>query len=87
MPEFKEGDRVIYTSGRHGTNNSNPLTPGRYACEGTVQTVTNYHGVSNIVVLWDNENTNNYSTFDLDFALGGNKTNPNIAFRIKKRNL
>lgn len=70
-PKLKQGDRVIYVSGNYGSAGNNPLTPGRFACVGTVDNRPVY--TYKILVDWDNGHHNTYSEFDLKLAKDSGK--------------
>jgi len=63
---FEVGDRVIYTSGEHGTGKHNPLWGSYDECEGTVMTEEVETWVQ---VKWDNGTENSYHDDDLEFVL------------------
>ena len=77
------GDRVVldkncgYRLGR-----GNPEHGTRYACEGTVRSVTVNMRLP-IRVSWDNGRSNGYHPTNLTVISRG-KDNPNISFRLKK---
>jgi len=54
---FKVGDRVAYTSGRHGDSRYNPLWGGVHGY--TVGTIY-YRYINACYVVWDNEFKNSY---------------------------
>ena len=62
---FEVGDRVIYTSGEHGTGKHNPLWGSHDECEGTVMTEEVYTWIQ---VKWDNGAQNSYHHDDLEHA-------------------
>jgi len=87
---FKKGDRVYYVSGVHGALSNNPLIDTKYECQGSVREIRD-SGFS-ISVRWDNGTSNSYNSGDLvhaDIVINRPlpKTDPNSAFRIKKKRL
>ena len=87
---FEKGDRVYYVSGAHGALSNNPLIDTKYECQGSVRNIR-ASGYS-ISVKWDNGTQNCYNSEDLVHAnIVVNrplpKTDPNSAFRIKKKRL
>ena len=79
---FYSGDRVYYTSGKHGVSRVNPLKGTELECVGTIDHVESTF--SHVTVLWDNGAHNSYTNKDLALADGVDEPNPNLAFRIKK---
>ena len=65
--KFQKGNRIKYTSGRHGDSPTNPLWNGRYGqIYGNIKQVhknTNYK----YSVVWDNNKVNRYEEEDLEY--------------------
>ena len=79
---FEPGDRVIYTSNRHGKGHNNPLWGSTDMCKGTIDYVDDAH---HITVQWDNGSHNSYSDGDLEDAPPDLPAhNPNVVFTRKK---
>jgi len=73
--EFKQGDRVKYTSGQHYESSSNPLWNGKYGqIVGTVTSLDIRNGMFN--VLWDNKHSNCYYSKDLELYKKEYKSHP-----------
>jgi len=61
---FKVGDKVKYVSGRHGDARSNPLWNGQLGQ--VVGEITDIREEDYILVKWDVNITNSYSSRDLE---------------------
>jgi hypothetical protein len=88
MTMLKNGDRVLYVSGAHGSASNNPLTGTIHECAGTVVGV----GDTGLYckVNWDNGRSNSYNEDDLErvgpnYKPGRRALDPNYAFYTKKR--
>ena len=76
--EFRVGDRVWYTSGKHKAGKSDPLKGTKYECVGTIIFIHTDMSPADdypINVQWDNHRTNAYKEEDLTHATGKDALN------------
>jgi hypothetical protein len=81
--EFKNGDRVVLTTGRHGKSNKNPVWGSKYQCVGTLSNFKKsaFASLFPLRVNWDNGLTNAYDHPDLALSTTVDNDNPNFTFK------